>query len=82
MVYGNSPGVKNKAHPSPFPVELPLRCIKMFSWIDSIVYDPFAGIGSTLSACIKTGRNFIGSELSKKYCEEAEKNLQKEKSMI
>lgn len=54
-------------HPAPFPVELPLRCIKMFSWIDAVVYDPFMGSGTTAIACVKTNRKYIGSEISKPY---------------
>ncbi len=55
-------------HPSPFPIELPTRCIKMLSWVDSIIYDPFSGSGTTAIACIKNKRNFIGSEISAEYC--------------
>lgn len=54
-------------HPAPFPVELPLRCVKFFSWRDAIVYDPFAGSGTTALACLETGRKFIGSEISSNY---------------
>ena len=41
-----------------------------------IIYDPFMGTGSTAEAAIKHGRKFIGSEMSKEYCEIAEKRLQ------
>ena len=59
---------KRVNHPAPFPVELPIRCIKMLSWLNAIVYDPFMGSGSTAIACIKTNRRYIGSEISKDYC--------------
>lgn len=65
-------------HPAAFPVELPLRCVKMFSWVDSIVYDPFMGSGSTAIACIKTNRKYIGSEISSDYVSLAEKRIRKE----
>src|SRR3989344_4023597 len=37
-------------HPAPFPIELPRRCIKLFSFVGDVVLDPFMGSGSTLIA--------------------------------
>ena len=51
---------KKIGHPAPFPVELPKRCIKLFSYVDDIVLDPFLGSGTTLVACLETRRT--GSE--------------------
>ena len=64
------PGVSKKKsqHPAAFPEELPYRCIKMFSYIDDIIYDPFAGVGTTLLVAEKLRRNCIGSEISEQYC--------------
>tara|TARA_R110000772_G_scaffold2410_2_gene8476 strand:- start:81425 stop:82180 length:756 start_codon:yes stop_codon:yes gene_type:complete len=59
--------MKKIGHPAMFPIELPKRCLKMFSWVDSLVYDPFSGAGTTAIACKEFNRNFIGSELSKDY---------------
>lgn len=47
-------------HPAPFPVELPKRCIKLFSFPGDTVLDPFMGTGTTAIACIKTNRRSIG----------------------
>jgi len=67
---------KNKiGHPSPFPVELPRRCIKMFSFVEDMVLDPFLGSGTTLIACLQTGRKGIGVDIDSKYCELAVKRL-------
>jgi site-specific DNA-methyltransferase (adenine-specific) len=66
---------KNVNHPAPFPIELPYRCIKMLSWKDAIVYDPFMGSGTTAVAAKMLGRKYIGSEISKNYCEIAENRL-------
>ena len=55
-------------HPAPFPVELPRRCVKLFSYREDTVLDPFAGSGSTLLACRETGRRGIGVEISSEYC--------------
>jgi site-specific DNA-methyltransferase (adenine-specific) len=40
-----------------------------------IVYDPFMGTGSTAEICIRTNRNYIGSEMSAEYCKIAEQRL-------
>jgi site-specific DNA-methyltransferase (adenine-specific) len=66
---------KKIGHPSPFPVELPYRCIKLFSFIQDTVLDPFLGSGSTLIACIQTDRKGIGIDIDKSYCELAKKRL-------
>lgn len=39
---------KKIGHPAPFPVELPKRCIKLFSYVGDIVLDPFMGSGVIL----------------------------------
>jgi len=64
-------------HPAPFPVELPRRCIKLFSYVGETVLDPFAGSGSTLLACLATGRKGIGVEVSREYCELIGQRLRK-----
>jgi len=66
---------KRIGHPAPFPIELPRRCIKLFSFIDDIILDPFMGSGSTLLACLQTERKGIGIEIDKNYCELAKKRL-------
>jgi site-specific DNA-methyltransferase (adenine-specific) len=55
-------------HPAPFPVELPKRCIKLFSFIGDIILDPFMGSGSTLIAAALNNRKGIGIEIDKEYC--------------
>ncbi|MBM1155133.1 site-specific DNA-methyltransferase [archaeon] len=64
-------------HPAPFPVELPKRCIKLFSFVGDVVLDPFLGSGTTLIACMETNRVGIGVEINRKYCELAVKRLKK-----
>ncbi|MBA7497186.1 Modification methylase DpnIIB [subsurface metagenome] len=73
---------KNKiGHPSPFPVELPRRCIKLFSYVGDTVLDPFLGSGSTLLACSQAGRKGIGIDKDKSYCELAKNRLINEKNV-
>lgn len=71
----NGESKKKIGHPTPFPVELPRRCIKLFSYVGSTVLDPFLGSGSTLLACILTKRKGIGIEIDKHYCELAKKRI-------
>jgi len=67
---------KNRVgHPAPFPVELPRRCIKLFSYVGDAVLDPFLGSGTTLLACLETERTGIGIEINKNYCDIAIKRL-------
>ena len=65
-------------HPAPFPLELPKRCIKLFSYVEDIVLDPFVGSGTTLVAAYLLRRKAIGIDISKKYCEIARERLIKE----
>lgn len=62
-------------HPSPFPVELPKRCMKLFSFVGDTVLDPFLGSGTTLIACLENNRAGIGVEINKNYCELAVRRL-------
>jgi len=66
---------KRIGHPAMFPEELSKRCIKMFSWIDSVVLDIFAGAGTTLVTAKKLGRDYIGFEISQEYCDIANQRL-------
>jgi site-specific DNA-methyltransferase (adenine-specific) len=66
---------KRVGHPAPFPVELPHRCIKMFSYVGDIVLDPFLGSGTTLVATELTGRRGLGIDINEDYCKLAEDRL-------
>jgi modification methylase len=65
----------NNDHPAPFPVEIPETCIKSVD--ASVVCDPFFGSGSTGIAAIKQNINWIGIEVSEKYCRMAEDRIGK-----
>ncbi len=54
-------------HPCQFPVELAERCVLALTNAGDIVYDPFAGVGSSLIAALKNGRRARGTELEQKY---------------
>ena len=61
--------VKNELHPTQKPVELIERAIRNSSKTRGTVLDPFAGSGSTLIACERTGRQARLIELEPKYCD-------------
>ncbi|MDQ3809513.1 MAG: site-specific DNA-methyltransferase, partial [Chloroflexota bacterium] len=63
-------------HPAPFPEELPRRLIKLYSYPEDVVLDPFAGSGTTLVAARKLGRRAIGVEINPAFCDLTIRNLQ------
>lgn len=60
-----------KGHPAPFPIEIPRRLIRMFSYVDDTVLDPFLGSGTTCLAALEAGRNSIGTDISEEYVSKA-----------
>lgn len=58
------PGVRQVGHCAQFPVELPRRLIKMFSFRGDVILDPFLGSGTTTQAAIETERDSVGWELN------------------
>lgn len=71
----NGESKKRIGHPAPFPRELPYRCIKLFSYIDDVVFDPFLGSGTTLIEAHNNHRIGVGVEIDKSYCELAQSRL-------
>jgi len=66
---------KAEGHPAPFPKELPMRLIKLYSFWGDTVLDPFAGTGTTLLAAQELGRKSIGFELNPEYIKLINKKL-------
>ncbi|MBR1672780.1 MAG: site-specific DNA-methyltransferase [Fretibacterium sp.] len=76
------PNVKNTHpekldHPCQYPVELAERCVLALTNEGDIVYDPFAGVGSSLVAALKNGRRAYGSEWERKFVDIGLERLQK-----
>jgi len=61
----NFNGVKQDKHLAMFPEELPRRLIKMFSFVNDYILDPFLGSGTTTLAAINLDRNSVGYEINK-----------------
>lgn len=77
------PGASTKnGHPAPFPLELANRLVKMFSFVDDIVLDPFSGSGTTMIAAINNGRNSIGVETEAFYCDYSIRRIENTRNMF
>ena len=63
----NFPGEKQDKHLAMFPEELPRRLIRMFSFVNDTVLDPFLGSGTTSLAAKNNGRNSIGYEINEGF---------------
>ena len=74
------PPEHDRAHPAPFPVELPFRLIKLFSFTNDIILDPFMGSGTTALAAKMVERHFLGYELNKNYIKIGKKRLKEYQS--
>lgn len=57
-----------QGHPATFPIALPEWFIKLFTYTDDVVLDPFAGSGTTLAAAKALNRKSIGIDISSEYC--------------
>lgn len=66
-VWEDVPGTRDRGHPAPFPVEIPYRLIRMFSFAGDTVLDPFGGRFTTTAAAMRAGRNSIGIEIGDDY---------------
>jgi adenine specific DNA methyltransferase (hpaim) len=71
----NGERAKKIGHPAPFPVELPKRCIKLFSYVGDTVLDPFLGSGTTALAAKRVNRKCVGLELNPDFCELAKNRI-------
>jgi site-specific DNA-methyltransferase (adenine-specific) len=55
-------------HPAPFPEDLPERLIKLYSFVEDTVLDPFVGSGTTCAVASRLGRRSIGVDIDPAYC--------------
>lgn len=73
---------KRLKHPAPFPRELPRRCIKLFSFLEDTIFDPFSGSGTTILETNALGRFSVGLEIEKEYCELSKKRILESLSLV
>ncbi|MFV2040226.1 MAG: site-specific DNA-methyltransferase, partial [Acidimicrobiales bacterium] len=66
-------------HPAPFPVELPRRLIDLYTYVDDVVLDPFAGSGTALVAAARTGRVGVGYDTDAEYVALAKRRVAAER---
>jgi DNA modification methylase len=76
--FWNMSGASTRKHPAPFPLELAYRLVRMFSFQQDTVLDPFCGTGTTMLASMKSGRSSIGIEIDREYCRMAASRLKRE----
>lgn len=67
--------MKKYKHDAMFPEELVKRLLKLFSYKNDIVLDPFNGAGTTTKVAKQLNRKFIGIDISEEYCKTAEDRL-------
>lgn len=71
---------KSIGHPAPFPEELPHRLIKLYSFKDDIILDPFLGSGTTSLSALKNNRNYVGYDTNEKYIQLADRRTSEYKN--
>jgi site-specific DNA-methyltransferase (adenine-specific) len=75
----NFSGAKQDKHLAMFPEELPKRLIKMFSFVEDTVLDPFTGSGTTSLAARNLERNSVGYEINPDFDKIIKKKLEWDK---
>ena len=65
-----------------FPEEIPLRCIKLYSFVGDLVLDPFGGSGTTGIVAMKLKRNSVMYEINEDYSKMIMDNFENEKGLL
>lgn len=77
--YMQPASAKKLKHPAPYPLELPMRALKLYTFKGDVVLDPFMGSGTTAVAASLLGRHYVGYELSQTYIDIANKRIEEGK---
>jgi DNA modification methylase len=67
--------MKEYGHPAMFPEKLVEKVLKLFSFKEDIILDPFSGVGTTAVVAKRLSRKYIGIDISEEYCKKAEDRL-------
>ncbi|MDF2892077.1 MAG: Methyltransferase protein [Clostridia bacterium] len=68
--------VSDSDHRATFPIEIPYRLIRMYSYYGETVLDPFSGMANTGKAALKCGRNYVGFETNPEYQQISSRRLE------
>lgn len=77
-VWADVSGQLRSSHPAPYPIEIPRRLIRMFSFVGDTVLDPFAGTATTSIAAMRLDRHSISVDVTESYALLAAERLQRE----
>jgi site-specific DNA-methyltransferase (adenine-specific) len=66
---------KRIGHPAPFPIDLPGRLIRLYTYRGDVVLDPFMGSGTTAVAAVRNDRRYVGFEMDPAYVTLAEERI-------
>ena len=69
--------MKEFDHPAMFPEELAARVLKLFSYRNDLILDPFNGVGTTTLVAHRLGRRYCGIDVIPKYCRIAQHRINK-----
>ena len=67
--------VRFSEYHDPFPIEIPRRLIRMYSFVGDTVLDPFLGSGTTAVAAVEEDRQYVGYEIDEDRCEGARQRI-------
>jgi DNA modification methylase len=78
LIWSGLTGASTRRHPAPYPLELAVRLIRMFSFVGDTVLDPFHGTGTTTLAAALWGRDSFGYEVVAEYHDLALNRIRKQ----
>lgn len=67
--------MKDLGHPAMFPTTLVERILKLFSFENDLILDPFNGAGTTTLVAKRLNRHYLGLDISKDYTDKAKNRL-------
>ncbi len=69
--------MKEYGHPAMFPEKLVEQALKLFSYKNDFILDPFNGVGTTTAVAKRLNRRYLGIDISDKYCQIAIKRTER-----
>lgn len=81
-IFTDKPDESKKMHPALFPKSLIRRLVMLYSFVNDIVLDPFAGSGTVGVVCRELNRHFILIDLNKDYCRIMKERVERSGSLL